>query len=238
VKVAYPGGEMSFMGFTGRSLIRYAYDLEGLPVLDGPSWLDTKSMEFHAETSAVTPEDFDFREAIRVALEGQYGISIRRESRLFPVFGLQPVSRGTLGPNIRPATADCIEDLRTRPDVLGPSLHGRGELVVPFCGIDNTIKGPKGYRVTLTQFARSLRGFNMGPADGNEAEREVVDQTGLTGEYDFILEFASLTEGPRPDEPLPDIFVVLQEQLGLKLEPIRGPVDVLVIDRAELPSEN
>jgi uncharacterized protein (TIGR03435 family) len=66
----------------------------------------------------------------------------------------------------------------------------------------------------------------------------VVDQTGLTGGYDFILEFASLTEGPRPDEPLPDIFVVLQEQLGLKLEPIRGPVDVLVIDRAELPSEN
>jgi uncharacterized protein (TIGR03435 family) len=66
----------------------------------------------------------------------------------------------------------------------------------------------------------------------------VVDQTGLTGEYNFILEFAPLTEGPRPDETLPAIFVVLQEQLGLKLEPIRGPVDVLVIDRAELPSEN
>jgi uncharacterized protein (TIGR03435 family) len=65
----------------------------------------------------------------------------------------------------------------------------------------------------------------------------VVDRTGLTGQYDFVLEFAPYSGTPREDETLPSIFAVLQE-LGLKLEPTKGPVEVLVVDRAELPSGN
>uniref|UniRef100_Q021X2 Soil-associated protein, TIGR03435 family n=1 Tax=Solibacter usitatus (strain Ellin6076) TaxID=234267 RepID=Q021X2_SOLUE len=66
----------------------------------------------------------------------------------------------------------------------------------------------------------------------------VVDRTGLTGKYTFSLAFAPLQGTPRDDEPLPTIFTVLQEQLGLKLEAIKGPVQVVVIDRAERPAEN
>jgi uncharacterized protein (TIGR03435 family) len=66
----------------------------------------------------------------------------------------------------------------------------------------------------------------------------VLDRTGLDGKYNFILEFAPLFGTPREDETLPTIFVVLQEKLGLKLEAIKGPVEVLVIDRAEMPAEN
>ena len=64
----------------------------------------------------------------------------------------------------------------------------------------------------------------------------VIDRTGLKGRYDFDLKFASLEASG--DEPLPSIFAVVQEQLGLKLEAIKGPVEVLVIDRAEKPTEN
>jgi len=65
----------------------------------------------------------------------------------------------------------------------------------------------------------------------------VLDQTGLDGLYNFILEFAPL-EGARPeDDKLPSIFAAVQ-QLGLKLEPIKGPVEVLVIDSAEMPAAN
>ena len=64
----------------------------------------------------------------------------------------------------------------------------------------------------------------------------VIDRTGLSGRYDFDLKFASF-EAPG-DDTLPSIFAVLQEQLGLKLEAIKGPVEVLVIDRAEKPTEN
>ena len=82
--------------------------------------------------------------------------------------------------------------------------------------------------------------------------RHVVDRTGLTGRYDFALEFApepGSDKGPggpgdKPQAPGgaelsgPSIFTALQEQLGLKLESTRGPVEVFVIDRVEKPSEN
>jgi uncharacterized protein (TIGR03435 family) len=74
--------------------------------------------------------------------------------------------------------------------------------------------------------------------------RPVVDRTGLTGRYDFDLQFSpdeSLFGGvlKAPDVPTkPDLFAAVQQQLGLKLEATRGPVDTLVIDRVERPSEN
>jgi len=115
--------------------------------------------------------------------------------------------------------------------------------VVPFCGVDNTIKGPKGYRVTLAQFARSLRGFNMGPADGNETEREVVDQTGLTGVYDFELNLgffplaAIATAHPAMAVgfgPMIRTFPqAIEEQLGLRLVPAEAPREVVVIATAQ-----
>jgi len=65
----------------------------------------------------------------------------------------------------------------------------------------------------------------------------VLDRTALPGKYNFSLAFAPLSGIPRENETLPTIFAVLQEA-GLKLEPIKGPVEVLVIDRAEQPTEN
>ena len=70
-----------------------------------------------------------------------------------------------------------------------------------------------------------------------ELDRPVVDQTGLTGNYDFTLQFAPAV-GADPDSQAPSIFTAVQEQLGLKLEPAKAPLDVLVIDHVEQPSEN
>jgi len=66
----------------------------------------------------------------------------------------------------------------------------------------------------------------------------VIDRTGLKGQYDFELRFAPLSVTPEANEGLPPIFAVLQEKLGLKLQAMKGPVEVLVIDRAEMPSAN
>ena len=112
-----------------------------------------------------------------------------------------------------------------------------------FCGVDHTIRGPKGYRATMADIARSLRGFNMGPVDTGVPEREVLDQTGLTGVYDFEMDLGFL--------PLAAIASVhpilalglgptvrtfpqaLDEQLGLRLVPSDAPRDVAVVVAAQ-----
>ena len=66
--------------------------------------------------------------------------------------------------------------------------------------------------------------------------RAVADKTGLTGYYDFQLDWAP--DDAPPDPTRPSIFTALQEQLGLKLESEKGPVRVLTIERAEMPTEN
>jgi uncharacterized protein (TIGR03435 family) len=91
---------------------------------------------------------------------------------------------------------------------------------------DNQITG---WGRPLSDLARMLIGVVQAP---------VVDRTGLKGKYDFDLKFAPLSAAPEADQGLPTIFSALQEKLGLKLEAIKGPVEVLVIDHAEMPSAN
>jgi uncharacterized protein (TIGR03435 family) len=71
-----------------------------------------------------------------------------------------------------------------------------------------------------------------------QVQRNVVDKTGLTGRYDFTLKWAS--QDPGADDPgdAPPMSTALQEQLGLKLQPAREPVETLVVDNAEMPIEN
>jgi uncharacterized protein (TIGR03435 family) len=81
----------------------------------------------------------------------------------------------------------------------------------------------------------------------NQVQRKVVDRTGLTGAYDFTLTWTPDQPGnveaggvalPAGDESAPSIFTAVQEQLGLKLEASKGPVDVIVVDQIEKPEAN
>jgi uncharacterized protein (TIGR03435 family) len=83
---------------------------------------------------------------------------------------------------------------------------------------------------TMADLAGMLRGVG---------DREVVDRTGLSGTFDFELRYAPdsvRATAADPTQLLPDVFTALQEQLGLKLEPQRGPVEYLVIERIERPT--
>ncbi len=87
-----------------------------------------------------------------------------------------------------------------------------------------TVAKLTGTGISMTTFARNL-------AQG--AGRYVIDRTGLDGAYDLELEF---TPDQSPDTPGPSLFTAMQEQLGLKLESARAPVEVLVIDRVDRPT--
>jgi uncharacterized protein (TIGR03435 family) len=69
-------------------------------------------------------------------------------------------------------------------------------------------------------------------------DRQVLDRTGLTGQYAIKLSFAPVDPGASANDPASSLFQALQEQAGLKLESTRGPVEILVIDRAAKPSPN
>jgi uncharacterized protein (TIGR03435 family) len=87
----------------------------------------------------------------------------------------------------------------------------------------------KGAAVPISTLIGRLTGYAGAP---------VLDRTGLTGQYTFTLTFAPMVETSVQDENLPSVFTAVQQQLGLKLEPTKGPVEVLVIDHAEMPSAN
>ena len=84
-------------------------------------------------------------------------------------------------------------------------------------------------RASATEFDASAVGY---------AGRPVINKTNLNGLYDFRLQFSGEALSGNPDAAGPSIFTAIQEQLGLRLEPSKGPVDVLVIDHVERPSEN
>ncbi len=155
------------------------------------------------------------------------------EHRELPVWGLvKAKSDASFGPQLRPSAADCTA-APTRN-----ALNGQTGCGFRFGSPQAAVGGRRGHRVSATgvttlELTKALSGF-LG--------RSVIDQTRLTGAFDLLLEWmeeptvADLAPASEPEPP--GIFTAVQEQLGLKLETSRGPVDVLVIDHVEHPTED
>jgi uncharacterized protein (TIGR03435 family) len=218
-----PGGRLTGSNVTLKRLISYAYDVRDHQIARGPSWIDSDmyTVEARPDSAFTLPpgplppgppspaQSAPIRMMMRSLLADRFNLSFHRESRELPVFDLA-LAKG--GSKLKSAAAR-----QGLPDGL---LHGgRGEvegIAVPMWVVT----------FLLTQ----------------EVGRSVIDKTGLTGHYDFELkwtpETARRVESPDALPELPSLFTALQEQLGLRLESSKGPVDVLVIDRAEKPDAN
>lgn len=163
---------------------------------------------------------------LRSLLEDRFRLAMHRETREVPIYALVVArSDGRLGPQIRrPATDFCARRAK-EAEKGNPQPFGEGYQV---CGMRGNDQG-------LTAGAFPIRGFANFLA--SEVARIVIDRTGLTGEWDFELKW-SPPNAQSPDPDRPSIFTALEEQLGLRLEPMTGPVEVMVIDRVELPTPN
>lgn len=207
-----PDGAMA-TGISLQDLIRSAYnERHDFLWSGGPSWIASDYFDLAAKFD---PSDFkdltaeQGRAMLRALLADRFKLVVRRESKIMPHFALT-VARG--GPKMQETKA---ENIQRDPD---NRLYCRAGLSV--------FK-----QCTMAEFAYIVSWFGTNAI--------VEDHTGLTGLYDFTLRWAppSTMEPSSPDAP-PDVFTALQEQLGLKLEPIKGPIDTYVIDRVERPSEN
>lgn len=203
-----------------RTLIAAAYDLPPDAISGGPSWVDSDRWEVLAKTPGdVRPQLDEQMAMLRSLLSDRFKLAFHRESKELSIFAL------TLAPG----------GAKLKDSTISPDATPAGPPLVAFVVSPAVVRLPARY-TTMGEFASLLQ---RSPLD-----RPVVDRTGLHGRYDFDLEFApdeSLWGGmlPRPENSdKPSLLRAMQEQLGLKLESTRGPIDVLVIDRVERPTSD
>ena len=218
-----------------RMLIVNAYGVRPDRVVGGPGWIDDMRYDVTARAPENTPDN-QLSLMMRTLLAERFKLVARTEVRDQPVYALVLARPdGRLGPDLKPST-ECSK----APQSSGPRAFGLGAPStppvpgqLPGCGMRSFSDGrgsmmEAGAR-SLADLARALDGTGG---------RVVVDRTGLTGTYDFQLRFAreNLQSPATADSDFPTVFTALQEQLGLKLESQRGPVEFLVIDSVERPT--
>jgi uncharacterized protein (TIGR03435 family) len=239
-----PGGRLIAESFSLKMLVGRAYNVTDSRIIGGPSWVDSDRFNIEAKAQGnMAPGQMGL--LIQSLLEDRFQLRVHRETRELPVYELV-VAKG--GPKIK------LSEDQTPPAPQGPrpmepatrgAAPGQRGMPDPF-----SVPQPRG------NFGRGngqMRGTAVGLAPlvialSQQLGRPVYDKTGLTGLYDYSVKWtpgAEQAPGPFPEAPPPpsvdsgpSIFTALQEQLGLRLESTRGPVEVIVIDSAVKPSEN
>ncbi len=231
-----------------RLLIAFAYRVAPQNVSGGPSWIDVDRFdidakadtEFQLPVTGITrgpgsePEALVAR--VRTLLTDRFKLAVHHEAQARPAYALVLAS-GQLGPQLNTTTLDCRADAeeRRRTGILtAPPPWGPKRV----CGISSlSFSIISGGAVTMAQLADILT---------KRLPQPVVDRTGLSGEFDLDLKWTpddARRIQPADGRPAflqidpngPSVFMAVQEQLGLKLEPTTEPIDVLVIDHVEPP---
>lgn len=252
---------MRFIGYRGRDLIRFAYQIPKARVVGGPSWLDEQILNIVVELHT-TPRADEMPAIVRDALESRLQLKTHVEKRDFPVLALVKAREdGALGRGIRTARRQCF-DVQQWIAAGQPRDRLPERLGIPACG--GEIDSPWGWTqyasITMPQFAEELRdyvrGWQFAPPDPPPARLgrtlvalkdapDVVDRTGLGGRYDleftaFYPTAALMSRFPffkNVLEPMgfTSVSRALEDQLGLTLVESEAPYDVIVIDAAERP---
>ncbi len=217
---AYPDGRFTSDNASLWMLIHYAFQVQPYQIAEVPGWIKSVGYDLNAKPAEVHGFD-DIPLMLQGVLEDRFQLKYHWETREQPVYDLVVIKPGRLRESI--IKGDCPR----------PFSHPAGIPEDAPCGdLENRLGHTKGYKLTATQFAGSLSWL---------LSKEVVDKTNLAGSYDVELRWTPESVAIRPDaseQSAPDMFTAIQEQLGLKLEPAKGPIRVLVIDHAEKPSDN
>jgi uncharacterized protein (TIGR03435 family) len=220
-----------------KMLVQAAYGIREDLISGAPSWADSARFDIDAKVAGsdvdalkkLSPEQR--RLILQPLLADRFKLKAHTETKQLPVYELV-LAKG--GSKLKEATAgDTYANGIKGPDGVGRGgmmRVGRGQLTAQ--------------AVPMTSLANML---------SQQLHRTVLDKTGLTGKYDLELNWTPdqgsdpMFKGPEgspqrgdaaPDASGPSIFTALQEQLGLKLQSAKGPVETLVIDHVEMPSEN
>lgn len=204
---------------TLKSILHFAFGLPENQIVDAPSWVDSANFDIvakagpdaDAQLNALSGDQNELakQQMVQALLADRFHLKAHRETRQLPIYNLV-VANPKAGPKLLPTEAH------------GTTIDNN-KRSIRIVGGDDSVEA-------LAEYLSKTLG------------RNVVDVTAITGRYDLALKWTpedalAANTDPAPDAP-PDIFTAIQEQLGLKLEPAKGPVPVLVIDHIEMPSEN
>jgi uncharacterized protein (TIGR03435 family) len=209
-------------------LITNAYGIKQDQIIGGPAWMREKKFDVHAK---VSDEDIHLLETLtrsqrrymlQPLLAERFGLKVHIDTKMMPVYELAVAKGGPKMkevPTVAPDTNNAQSDMTKRQ---GSTQMGSGMFI--------------GIGLEMSALANQL---------SYSAHRPVLDKTGLQGKYDIALkwtpdELASAQSGDNGSDATssPSIFTAVQEQLGLRLVSSKAPVMVLVVDHADLPTDN
>jgi uncharacterized protein (TIGR03435 family) len=204
------------------NLVYFAYDIKYGYVSGGPSWFANDRYDLNATVDrslAEAMKKMDTKERyaqlrlmVRELLKDRFKLQVRVQTRELPIYVLV-VAKG--GPKLKPSAPSAAGDTPTPAKWSKSALNGVMKIAATNAGVVGLVGN-----------------LMVQPGVG----RQVIDETGLKGKYDYALKWAMNPDSPNASAP--DIFTALQEQLGLKLESRKAPVDTLVVEHVERPSEN
>jgi uncharacterized protein (TIGR03435 family) len=192
------------------SILQFAYSVSTNQIVGAPEWLSNEfyDIDGYPDQPGV-PNMKQMLEMYQKLLADRFQLKLHREKRELAVYAITVARNGA-------KLSKSQGDPNGSPDQTG---YG-----------DNTGLFMKFTNTSMEELAASLQTLMHG--------KPVIDQTGLAGRYDFTLKWAREDAPASDPNALPSIFTAMQEQLGLKLEPVKAPVDVFVVDHIERPSAN
>jgi uncharacterized protein (TIGR03435 family) len=218
IKLSDPDSHRQGIGFSDRyvaatgqtlkSLMMFAYGLHPKQIVEAPAWAESERYDVRGLADVPgEPSLPQMQEMYRKLLAARFGLEARREQRDMAHYAIRVAKGGA-----KIAKASAGDD--GQPDQTG---HGTAK------GMEMRFTS-----VEMSDFALCMNYY---------ADEPVVDETGLAGRYDFMLRWTPNTLAqPDAADQAPGLFTAMQDQLGLKLEPVKGPVEVLAVVKAHRPS--
>jgi uncharacterized protein (TIGR03435 family) len=228
-------GRLVITNFSLKQLILFAYDVSNNRVSGVQSWMDSDRFDIHATLEGNESVKQMEGPMLQTLLEERFNLKVHRETMERPVFELT-VEKGGVKMQ-RSKEGSCTHYFVDSP----PPPPAPGAAHPVYCDFPRSARDAlnwtlDGAGVSIATLATSLSRLGL--------DRPVIDGTGLTGGFDLHLKWAmdeavgATAPGTTDDPTGPSIFTALKEQLGLKLEPVKAPIEILVIDHAEQPSAN
>jgi uncharacterized protein (TIGR03435 family) len=233
-----PGGGISITNMPLKDMIEFAWSVQPFQVSGGPAWIDSTPYDIIAKPET-KPSQSELPVMLQALLADRFQLRIRHETKEMPIYALVVARKdGKLGPDLVESKAGSCQKVDPAHP---PAPPQPGAAPSRYCG--QMMISPIG----LTVISHTIS--ELTPLLSRMLQRTVVDETGLKGNFDISLDLPpDALRGPSPqscddnpartDSTATSIFTAFQERLGLKFESKKGPVEMIVVEKAEKPSDN